>query len=440
VECIVLSGPFLVSRTGDEPTSHQKIEVGNDNDKDITELDHVFEDLIVENPYKDDALDLCICLIDILTLGKTKPSDLYNEGRRRAIIDQIKLYTKIDFVNVLHFMCSDSVNLRSDFVNLKKLMMNTTNKKSKEFKFERIFAEEGINLDDNKSNKTQDTNTKEDKPEATEVSEHMKYLDTKISHSKGKSIKEYTLAEEKNGYFRFNMEDYSFINDGIFDEQTGLFGVFDGHRGEESVKFVVNFLPEEFKKLYQNSHDNIEQLFSQLFSNTDKSLFDASDPLKESGTTACVCFIENSDGKKTLTVANIGDTRAVLITSKGAERLSFDHRGKDPLEEARVRENGGAIIRERLSGRLAVTRAFGDFELKKEGLICEPFVKKIEVETEGILIIGSDGFWDVTTDEEVATILASQMEQSTRDISSKLIQLAVTRGTKDNITVLTLKL
>ena len=30
------------------------------------------------------------------------------------------------------------------------------------------------------------------------------------------------------------------------------------------------------------------------------------------------------------------------------------------------RENGGAIIRERLSGRLAVTRAFGDFELKKE--------------------------------------------------------------------------
>jgi len=152
-----------------QPTSHQKIEVGNDNDKDITELDHVFEDLIVENPYKDDALDLCICLIDILTLGKTKPSDLYNEGRRRAIIDQIKLYTKIDFVNVLHFMCSDSVNLRSDFVNLKKLMMNTTNKKSKEFKFERIFAEEGINLDDNKSNKTQDTNTKEDKPEATEV-------------------------------------------------------------------------------------------------------------------------------------------------------------------------------------------------------------------------------------------------------------------------------
>ena len=42
-------------------------------------------------------------------------------------------------------------------------------------------------------------------------------------------------------------------------------------------------------------------------------------------------------GKKSLYVANIGDTRAVLFTSKGAERLSFDHVGSDPSEEARVR-------------------------------------------------------------------------------------------------------
>jgi len=40
----------------------------------------------------------------------------------------------------------------------------------------------------------------------------------------------------------------------------------------------------------------MEQLFSQLFANTDKNILEISDPQKESGTTACICFIENLQG------------------------------------------------------------------------------------------------------------------------------------------------
>jgi len=54
------------------------------------------------------------------------------------------------------------------------------------------------------------------------------------------------------------------------------------------------------------------------------------------------------------------------VPSKGAERVSVDHTGKNLEEAERVTASGGVIIRGRLSGALALTRAFGDFDLQNE--------------------------------------------------------------------------
>lgn len=62
--------------------------------------------------------------------------------------------------------------------------------------------------------------------------------------------------------------------------------------------------------------------------------------------------------------ANVGDTRAVLSRGGIAVELSKDHGTDDPEEVARVHSVGGAIKQRRLQGILAVTRAFGDMELK----------------------------------------------------------------------------
>ena len=67
-------------------------------------------------------------------------------------------------------------------------------------------------------------------------------------------------------------------------------------------------------------------------------------------------------------MANIGDTRAVLSVNGKAERLSKDHKAIDPEEINRVRSVGGSISGDRLSGILAITRAFGDTDFKNEGL------------------------------------------------------------------------
>lgn len=44
---------------------------------------------------------------------------------------------------------------------------------------------------------------------------------------------------------------------------------------------------------------------------------------------------------------------------------------------------------------MAVTRAFGDFSLKKTGVTCDPDVRRISLTLEHkYLIVASDGLWD----------------------------------------------
>jgi len=50
----------------------------------------------------------------------------------------------------------------------------------------------------------------------------------------------------------------------------------------------------------------------------------------------------------------------------------------------------------RLGGLLAITRAFGDFSLKKNmGLTSKPQVHKVEIRlSHKFLVVASDGLWD----------------------------------------------
>ena len=45
--------------------------------------------------------------------------------------------------------------------------------------------------------------------------------------------------------------------------------------------------------------------------------------------------------------------------------LSLDHKPARPDEFARIQANNGKIIWGRVGNKLAITRAFGDFEFKK---------------------------------------------------------------------------
>lgn len=121
-------------------------------------------------------------------------------------------------------------------------------------------------------------------------------------------------------------------------------------------------------------------------------------------------------GNRVLYVANLGDTRAVLSRNGSAERLSYDHRGTDAAEIERVKSVGGFVLDGRVGGTLAITRAFGDHSLKKQGVIAKPSIKKHTLRsTDKFLIIASDGVWDSMEDQDAVNYCRE--DQSTKDIA-----------------------
>jgi len=252
------------------------------------------------------------------------------------------------------------------------------------------------------------------------------------------SLKEYAYHEDCNYNNRQSMEDDHFIvDDFLEDEVAGIFGVLDGHGGGEVVKFCTQSIPETFIKIYKDYQNNVEKLFQIVFNKVDDQLklVGASD----SGCTACVAFVrKEKDGQK-LYLANVGDARAVLSSNGVAERLSVDHKASDLKEAQRVKESGGFILKNRVSGQLMVTRALGDLELKKEGVSNVPDVKCVKVtDKEKFVIMASDGLWDVIEDQAAVDLVKGL--KNSDEMSAALLKYALTNGSKDNVSVLVLRL
>ena len=119
-----------------------------------------------------------------------------------------------------------------------------------------------------------------------------------------------------------------------------------------------------------------------------------------------------------------------MLTPSGSEQLSYDHKGTDPGEIDRIVSGGGILMRGRVAGQLAVSRALGDHHLKTSGVSNVPHVhRRVITPNDSCLVIASDGIWD-TVDH---TTLKANKGRSSIDIANELIQKAVTSGSQDNI-------
>ena len=78
----------------------------------------------------------------------------------------------------------------------------------------------------------------------------------------------------------------------------------------------------------------------------------------------------------------------------------------------------------RLSGKIAVTRSFGDFSMKSKGLTSEPFVNKIALnDSDKFIVLCSDGIWDVVNEEDIF-YLTLNIEQS-EPMAKEILKLAI---------------
>jgi serine/threonine protein phosphatase PrpC len=224
--------------------------------------------------------------------------------------------------------------------------------------------------------------------------------DSEYYINNGWSVMEYAFKEDPNLKNRPSMEDKSKSVDGFNnDNNSGFFCIFDGHGGSE----VSSFLQKNIINYMKEFSNNLDLMFQKLDENF------LNDNFNHLGSTGCLVYITKEytvkNMKKICYCANIGDTRAVLISKERIKRISYDDRANDKNEIERVKNEGGVIFGGRVFGNLMLTRAFGDYDLKQYGVICNPHISRNEINSEDkFIVIASDGVWDVINDEEIFKI------------------------------------
>lgn len=86
-------------------------------------------------------------------------------------------------------------------------------------------------------------------------------------------------------------------------------------------------------------------------------------------------------------------------------------------ERSRIEESGGCVLEFpsgcfRVNGRLAVSRAIGDYGLK-DVVISEPDIVCLKLNgNEDFLLMACDGLWDFVDEDEVALMVYELLEKN----------------------------
>uniref|UniRef100_A0A182X3B6 protein-serine/threonine phosphatase n=1 Tax=Anopheles quadriannulatus TaxID=34691 RepID=A0A182X3B6_ANOQN len=217
--------------------------------------------------------------------------------------------------------------------------------------------------------------------------------------------------------WRMHMEDsHTHILSLPDDPGTSFFAVYDGHGGAKVAEYAGKHLHKYVTRRPEYGND-VKHALQQGFLDLDEAMLN-NEALREqmSGSTAVVVLIKDNR----LYCANAGDSRAIACVDGRLDVLSFDHKPTNEKERERISSAGGYVEYNRVNGYLALSRALGDFGLKrnkqieaKEQMVTAyPDVEEREV-SEGwdFLVIACDGIWDVLSSQAVLEFVQEEIAQ-----------------------------
>ncbi|GAX80484.1 hypothetical protein CEUSTIGMA_g7922.t1 [Chlamydomonas eustigma] len=220
-------------------------------------------------------------------------------------------------------------------------------------------------------------------------------------------------------------EDVMFVHDlGNSYSESMLYVISDGHAGVDAAQFIestflptlLSRLPPEFPNLAQTPDlgpfsDLIRRALCDTFMLVDAEWLEKGD---NSGATLTVAMVIEGT---LLTVANVGDSDAVLDTGTSMLEVTFSHRIQGCSVEQQRLEKAGCRMAQlgfhlqgpakpgepgvgplRIwPGGLCVSRSIGDADAGPE-IIPIPHIRQVLIPQEGCrVIMASDGLWDVLT-------------------------------------------
>jgi serine/threonine protein phosphatase PrpC len=200
---------------------------------------------------------------------------------------------------------------------------------------------------------------------------------------------------------RMYMEDFEFsfssvrINDCC---EVSMFGVLDGHGGQDCARFACEEIPTKMVSLLRSGLPCDESLFKSIVQVDEEFL-----RISENKSGSCCNMLVWNHYSQICNVANVGDTRTVLCRLGMAVNITRDMKATDAEEIARIAQHGGFVTNGRVLGSLAVARAIGDGQLKEPQrriLISDPEITSFRFQSDDeFIIIATDGLWDVMSSQ-----------------------------------------
>lgn len=272
-----------------------------------------------------------------------------------------------------------------------------------------------------------------------------------------------------------------------------LYGIYDGHSGQETAQKVGNeLLPLIYKKIKRGIER--KEALTQSFKEIDEKIL-ATQRLSHysDGTTAVIALVCEA----MVTIANVGDSRAIVARYSAAKPElahillhTTDHKpdpnlpaGPDGINEyQRLMSSGQEDFLSNITANwetgpwringLAVSRAIGDSAYSDYGVIATPEIYEYETpkchECTGksraphdtshehiechadtcntmqntCMILACDGVWDVIDNQKAANIVARALASGNicSEAAQKLVEAAYKSGSADNITAMVVNL
>ncbi|KEP62283.1 UNVERIFIED_CONTAM: protein phosphatase 2C domain-containing protein [Hammondia hammondi] len=267
--------------------------------------------------------------------------------------------------------------------------------------------------------------------------------------------------------------------------------LFDGHGGPNVAQFAANRLQSLFARQKGYSRRDLEKICHNLDQELKKN------NVRRGGATGVIMVIEKvekpekvivrgrqilkdpglpplkeqyrrqaspaeeitlgtSEAPFRLHIANVGDSRAMLVLEDEYYEMTKDHKPDDPEEKSRILRAGAVVTSSegtsvsRINGSLALSRSFGDFSLKQgsgstpDAVISTPDVRQFYAGYNDLLILFCDGVTEPAASSwpQVAAYTREIFAQTSDVVKTAvaLAEQAYEAGSQDNLSAVVTRL
>ena len=234
----------------------------------------------------------------------------------------------------------------------------------------------------------------------------------------------------------------------IVTNNINMYGIYDGHGGDFTSKFLSKYLPIYILNNIKKSPLRKKQIIS-IFDHIQKMLKKKHrENATKTGSTCLICLQYKFDNfDKIISIINLGDSRGIICRNNSAFPLSKDHKPSWPEEKNRIENLNGKIYFDGFDWRihdLSVSRAFGDLYAYPH--VCQtPDVFNYKISSDDkFIVLACDGLWDILSNQDVINyilFLCYNDDLSIRinknlNITKKLAEYAIKKGSTDNVSII----